>query len=71
MKGIYEIRLSWKFQHKLITCSKVKTAQGWQGKLKMVLFLCPDDSKFKISWKSIMVSYKWEKNWSCRTKSEF
>ena len=48
MKGIYEIRLSWKFQHKLITCSKVKTAQGWQGKLKMVLFLCPDDSKFKI-----------------------
>ena len=35
MKGIYEIRLSWKFQHKLRTCSKVMTPQSWHGKLKI------------------------------------
>ena len=32
MKGMYEIRLSWKFQHKLIISSKVMTPQrqNWQ-----------------------------------------
>ena len=35
MKGIYEIRLSWKFQHKLITRSRVMTPQSWHGKLKI------------------------------------
>ena len=35
MKGIYEIRLSWKFQHKLITHSKVITPQSWHSKLKI------------------------------------
>ena len=35
MKGIYEIRLSCKFQHKLITLSKVMTSQSWHGKLKI------------------------------------
>ena len=34
MKVIYEIRLSWKFQHKLITRSKVITPQSWHGKLE-------------------------------------
>ena len=35
MKGIYEIRLSWKFQHKPRTCSKVMAPQSWHGKLKI------------------------------------
>ena len=35
MKGTYEIRLSWKFQNKLITYSKVITSQSWHGKLKI------------------------------------
>ena len=32
--GIHEIRLSWRFQHKLITRSKLFTPQSWHGKLK-------------------------------------
>ena len=35
MKGINGVRLSWKFQHKLITRSKVMTPQSWHGKLKI------------------------------------
>ena len=35
MKGMYEIRLSWKFQHKLIAHSKIITPQIWHGKLKI------------------------------------
>ena len=35
MKGIHEIRLSLKFQHKLITYSKVMTPQSWHFKLKI------------------------------------
>ena len=35
IKGIYEIRLSGKFQHKLITHSKVMTPQSWHHKLKI------------------------------------
>ena len=35
MKSMYEIRLSWKFQHKLISCSKVMTPQSWHGQLKI------------------------------------
>ena len=35
LKGRYEIRLSWKFQHKLITCSKMITPQSWLDNLKI------------------------------------
>ena len=35
IKSIYEIRLSGKFQHKLITHSKVMTPQSWHHKLKI------------------------------------
>ena len=35
MKGIYEIRLSSKFQHKLRTCSKVMAPQSCHGKFKI------------------------------------
>ena len=35
MKGIYEIRLSWKFQYKLVTHLKVVTRQIWYHKLKI------------------------------------
>ena len=35
MKGIYEIRLSWKFQHKLLTHLKVVTCRIWYHKLKI------------------------------------
>ena len=28
---VYEVGLSWKFQHKLITCSKDMTPQSWHG----------------------------------------
>ena len=34
MKGIYEIRLSWKFQHKQIIWSKVMTPGSCQSMLK-------------------------------------
>ena len=34
MKAIYEIRLSWKFQHKLVIHSKVMTPQIWHSKLE-------------------------------------
>ena len=35
MKSIYEIRLSWKFQHKLRICSKVMAPQSCHGQLKI------------------------------------
>ena len=35
MKGIYEIRLPWKSQHKLRICSKVMGPQSCHGKLKI------------------------------------
>ena len=35
MKGIYEKRLSLKFQHKLMTHLKVMTPQNWHGKSKI------------------------------------
>ena len=35
MKGMYEIRLFWKFQHKLRTCSKVMAPQSCHGKFKI------------------------------------
>ena len=35
MKGIYKIKLPWKFQYKLITCSKITIPQSVHGKLKI------------------------------------
>ena len=35
MKGVYEIRLSLKFQHKLRICSKVMAPQSCHGELKI------------------------------------
>ena len=34
MKGMYEIRLSWRCNYKQITHSNVMTTQSWHGKLK-------------------------------------
>ena len=50
MKRVYEIQLSWKFQYKLITSSKVITPESWHGKLKI------DKTRGQAAWKHFWVS---------------